>query len=102
MRKLACTLQQRVVVVLVFRVDLRARLFDQVVKRLRAQVAEALARPEVYETIELAVRDVDALDAAWLRRIDGLEEHVAAAEQLLRAARVQDRARVRLRGDRER
>src|SRR5712692_9002633 len=58
--------------------------------------------PELHDRLDLGVADERALDTRRLARIDGLVEHVAAAEKLLRAARVEDDAAVDLRPDRER
>ena len=66
---------------------------DDLLVRLRLL---SLRTDEVEEFLHLFVADESALYAAWLRRADGIKEHVALAEELLRAARVENRARVDL------
>src|SRR5579864_9172513 len=61
----------------------------------------ALRFPEVDHGLDLGVAHEGALDARRLARVDRLVEHVAAAEQLLRSARVEDHAAVDLGTDRE-
>src|SRR5581483_2697828 len=75
----------------------RARLED-----LLHVARRRLALPEADHTVDLLVADERALDARRLAGVDRLVQHVAAAEQLLRAAGVEDHAAVDLRADRER
>ena len=56
----------------------------------------ALAAPVTRELLDLRIGDEHALEADRARRVDRLVEHVAAAEQVLGAGRVEDRARVDL------
>src|SRR4029077_8752098 len=62
----------------------------------------ALRLPEVHDSLDLRVAHKRALDAGRFAGVDGLIEHVPAAQQLFCAARVQDDATVDLRTDRER
>src|SRR5229473_3097979 len=62
----------------------------------------ALRAPEVDDRLDLGVADEGPLDAGRLAGIDRLVQHIAAAEKLLCATRVEDHAAVDLRADRER
>src|SRR5439155_20546076 len=61
----------------------------------------SLRFPEADDRFDLGVADERALDARRLARIYRLVQHVAAPQQLLRAARVEDDAAVDLRPNRE-
>ncbi len=61
----------------------------------------ALRAPEVDDRLDLRVAHERALDAGRLARVDRLIKHVSAAEQLLRAAGVEDDPAVDLRADSE-
>src|SRR5712692_1967603 len=72
-------------------------LFEDLLHVARA----ALRTPEVDHRLDLGVAVECALDAGRFAGVDGLIQHVAAAEQLLRAARVEDHSAVDLGADGE-
>ena len=57
-----------------------------------------LGTPVFDDPLDLLVRNEDALQAHRAGQVGRLVEHVAAADEVLRAGRVEDRARVDLRG----
>ena len=77
--------------VLVLALEDLGRLEQRLVELLRALRAALLD-----DQRDLLLADVRALDALQPRRAERLEEHVALAEQRLRAVAVEDHARVGL------
>ena len=77
------------------------RLGDEMVHVVRLEVAETVVCPPGDDAVQLSVGYEGALETLRLGGVGWHEQHIAAAQQLLGAASVQDRSRVDLRGDGE-